>query len=49
MDADPRILYAVMAVVAASVVAWVAFVLIRAPNREPASQAIDVRASPKNV
>ncbi len=33
MEADPHVLYIVAAVVAASVVAWVAFVLIRAPKR----------------
>jgi len=33
MNADPRILYDVMAAVAACTLIWVAFVLIRAPKR----------------
>jgi|HubBroStandDraft_1064217.scaffolds.fasta_scaffold04949_5 hypothetical protein len=34
MNADPRILYIVTAVVATSLVAWVVFVLLRAPKRQ---------------
>jgi hypothetical protein len=33
MNADPRILYIVTAVVVASLVAWVVLVLLRAPKR----------------
>lgn len=33
MNADPQILYVVAATVAAGVLAWVAFVLLRAPKR----------------
>jgi hypothetical protein len=33
MNADPRILYVVATTVAACVLAWVAFVLLRAPKR----------------
>jgi hypothetical protein len=35
MNADPRVLYIVISFVAASVLAWVAFVLLRAPKRQP--------------
>jgi hypothetical protein len=33
MNADPRALYVLTAVVAAALIVWVAFVLIRAPKR----------------
>jgi|HubBroStandDraft_2_1064218.scaffolds.fasta_scaffold94483_2 hypothetical protein len=34
MNADPHVLYVVIAIVATSVLAWVAFVLFRAPKRQ---------------
>ncbi len=35
MNPDPHVLYVVIAVVATSLLAWVAFVLLRTPKRQP--------------
>ena len=40
MNANPHILYIVAAVVAASLLAWVAFVLLRAPKRQPPPETL---------